>query len=206
MLHMLAAGVLRGGPAALAVEVPGGADPASAPRAAGGAGEASGDEERRRNATEGEGLIGNGVGSTAGGEGGGGPAAATPQEQPEGRAAAAGEEPPVSPGVRVALSLLAFYRGVLSPLMPSTCRFLPTCSNYSIESYKKYGTVRGTVLTAWRLLRCNPWGGRGYDPPAWPPVGLAPLYSVPYTPELTVVLGVALSYWLVTSTIDSLLR
>ncbi|KAG2449832.1 hypothetical protein HYH02_005355 [Chlamydomonas schloesseri] len=116
----------------------------------------------------------------------------------------AGAEPPPSLGVRAALSMLAFYRNVMSPLMPSSCRFLPTCSNYSIESYKKFGVVKGTVLTAWRLMRCNPWGGRGYDPPAWPPVGLEGVYVLPYTPEITVVAGVWLAWWFVTSTIDSL--
>ncbi|GIL76475.1 hypothetical protein Vretimale_6012 [Volvox reticuliferus] len=112
-------------------------------------------------------------------------------------------DPPPSLGVRAALALLGFYRGVLSPLMPSTCRFLPTCSVYSIESYKKFGVARGTVLTAWRLLRCNPWGGRGYDPPAWPPVGLGAIYRYPYTPEISVVLGLAAAYWLVASTLES---
>ncbi|GLC43597.1 hypothetical protein PLESTB_000398200 [Pleodorina starrii] len=114
------------------------------------------------------------------------------------------DEPPPSLGVRAALSALAFYRGVLSPLMPSTCRFLPSCSVYSIESYKKFGVARGSVLTAWRLLRCNPWGGRGYDPPSWPPVGLGAVYRYPYTPEISVVLMLAAAYWLVASTIESL--
>ncbi|PNW70447.1 hypothetical protein CHLRE_17g720183v5 [Chlamydomonas reinhardtii] len=121
-----------------------------------------------------------------------------------GAQAGAEAEPPPSLGVRTALSMLAFYRNVMSPLMPSTCRFLPSCSNYSIESYKKFGVIKGSVLTAWRLMRCNPWGGRGYDPPAWPPVGLEAVYAVPYTPEITVVGGVWLAYWFVASTIDSI--
>ncbi|GFR50595.1 hypothetical protein Agub_g12870, partial [Astrephomene gubernaculifera] len=107
-------------------------------------------------------------------------------------------------GVRAALSLLAFYRNVMSPLMPSTCRFLPSCSVYSIEAYKSYGVVRGSVLTAWRLLRCNPWGGRGYDPPCWPPVGLEALYRLPLTSEVTVALMVAFAFWFVASTVESL--
>ncbi|GLI64794.1 hypothetical protein VaNZ11_008200 [Volvox africanus] len=128
------------------------------------------------------------------------------EEQREESVQPGGEDanPLPSLGVRAALALLGFYRGVLSPLMPSTCRFLPTCSVYSIESYKKFGVARGTVLTAWRLLRCNPWGGRGYDPPAWPPVGLGAIYRYPYTPEVSVVLGLAAAYWLVTSTLESL--
>lgn len=46
----------------------------------------------------------------------------------------------------------------ISPLLPNSCRYVPTCSEYSMEAYKKYGVVKGTVLTAWRLCRCNPLG------------------------------------------------
>lgn len=56
----------------------------------------------------------------------------------------------------------------------------------------RYGIAKGTVLTAWRLLRCNPWGGSGYDPTSWPPVGLAPLFALPYSAEVAVVVGTAL--------------
>lgn len=48
--------------------------------------------------------------------------------------------------------------GEISPLMPKSCRYVPTCSEYSMEAYKKYGVAKGTVLTAWRLCRCNPLG------------------------------------------------
>ena len=58
------------------------------------------------------------------------------------------------------------------PLTPPSCRFVPTCSQYGMTAFRKFGPAKGFVLTAWRILRCNPWGGRGYDPPAWPPVGL----------------------------------
>ncbi|MCO5607793.1 hypothetical protein L7F22_061994 [Adiantum nelumboides] len=44
----------------------------------------------------------------------------------------------------------------ISPFMPSSCRFIPSCSEYSMQAYKKYGVLKGTMLTAWRLLRCNP--------------------------------------------------
>ncbi|XP_021888356.1 UPF0161 protein At3g09310 [Carica papaya] len=70
-------------------------------------------------------------------------------------------------GVKAALSLLQFYKREISPLMPKSCRYIPTCSEYSMEAYKKYGVVKGTVLTAWRLCRCNPLGGSGFDPPRW---------------------------------------
>ena len=75
-------------------------------------------------------------------------------------------------GVSTALWLLAAYQGLISPLIPKSCRFVPTCSNYSRQAVVEFGVAKGTVLTAWRVLRCNPWGGTGYDPPAWPPVSL----------------------------------
>lgn len=56
------------------------------------------------------------------------------------------------------------YRRLISPLLPPSCRFTPTCSQYAIEALRKHGPVKGLVLTAWRILRCNPWGGSGYDP------------------------------------------
>ncbi|KAL3753784.1 hypothetical protein ACJRO7_001082 [Eucalyptus globulus] len=72
-----------------------------------------------------------------------------------------------SPGVKAALSMLRFYKREISPILPNSCRYVPTCSEYSMEAYKKYGVVKGTVLTAWRLCRCNPLGGSGFDPPRW---------------------------------------
>ncbi|KAF6249164.1 hypothetical protein COO60DRAFT_991937, partial [Scenedesmus sp. NREL 46B-D3] len=56
---------------------------------------------------------------------------------------------------------------------------------------RAYGVAKGTVLTAWRLLRCNPWGPSGYDPTAWPPVGLAWLFRVEGSAEVAVVVGLA---------------
>ncbi|XP_002530986.2 UPF0161 protein At3g09310 [Ricinus communis] len=70
-------------------------------------------------------------------------------------------------GVKAALSMLKFYKREISPLLPNSCRYVPTCSEYSMIAYKKYGVVKGTVLTAWRLCRCNPLGGSGFDPPRW---------------------------------------
>ncbi|KAJ6433507.1 hypothetical protein OIU84_017239 [Salix udensis] len=70
-------------------------------------------------------------------------------------------------GVEAAISMLRFYKREISPLLPKSCRYVPTCSEYSMEAYKKYGVVKGTVLTAWRLCRCNPLGGSGFDPPRW---------------------------------------
>jgi len=57
-----------------------------------------------------------------------------------------------------------FYRGCISPMLPPSCRFTPTCSQYALEALKKHGPLRGSWLTLRRLLRCHPWGGSGYDP------------------------------------------
>ncbi|KAH7514477.1 hypothetical protein FEM48_Zijuj11G0093700 [Ziziphus jujuba var. spinosa] len=70
-------------------------------------------------------------------------------------------------GVKAALSVLKFYKREISPILPKSCRYVPSCSEYSMEAYKKYGFVKGSVLTAWRLCRCNPLGGSGFDPPRW---------------------------------------
>ncbi|XP_021641141.2 UPF0161 protein At3g09310 isoform X1 [Hevea brasiliensis] len=70
-------------------------------------------------------------------------------------------------GVKAALSMLRFYKREISPLLPKSCRYVPTCSEYSMIAYKKYGVVKGTILTGWRLCRCNPLGGSGFDPPRW---------------------------------------
>ncbi|XP_057251987.1 UPF0161 protein At3g09310 isoform X1 [Beta vulgaris subsp. vulgaris] len=70
-------------------------------------------------------------------------------------------------GVKAAISMLKFYKREISPLMPKSCRYVPSCSEYSMIAYKKYGVFKGTVLTAWRLCRCNPLGGSGFDPPRW---------------------------------------
>lgn len=56
------------------------------------------------------------------------------------------------------------YRGAISPLFPPSCRYTPTCSRYTIEALKKHGPIRGSYLSAKRILSCNPWGGSGYDP------------------------------------------
>ncbi|KAG0559328.1 hypothetical protein KC19_10G097000 [Ceratodon purpureus] len=78
---------------------------------------------------------------------------------------AEGDSP--SGGVAVALKILQFYKREISPLLPGSCRFVPTCSEYGMQAFKKYGVVKGTILTAWRLSRCNPLGGSGFDPPRW---------------------------------------
>ena len=64
----------------------------------------------------------------------------------------------------VVLGLIRGYQRLVSPLLPPTCRFVPTCSEYGYEAVAKYGILKGGRLAVWRILRCNPFGGSGYDP------------------------------------------
>ena len=57
-----------------------------------------------------------------------------------------------------------FYRYSISPLLPSSCRYTPTCSQYTIEAVKKHGIIKGGWLSIKRIGSCHPWGGSGYDP------------------------------------------
>ena len=59
---------------------------------------------------------------------------------------------------------IRFYQRFISPYTPPTCRFTPSCSQYAIEAIRKHGPFKGLALAVWRILRCNPWGGSGYDP------------------------------------------
>ena len=67
-------------------------------------------------------------------------------------------------GVRIVQAPIRLYRRVLSPALPRRCRYEPTCSHYAVEAVRELGVLRGGVLAAWRLLRCNPWSHGGYDP------------------------------------------
>jgi putative membrane protein insertion efficiency factor len=62
------------------------------------------------------------------------------------------------------LLLVKAYQWLLRPLLPPTCRFHPSCSQYSIEAISKYGALKGFWLTIKRVARCNPWHPGGYDP------------------------------------------
>ena len=69
---------------------------------------------------------------------------------------------------RVAVWLLLlpirFYQLAISPYTPPSCRFTPSCSEYARQAIIKHGPFKGLALAVWRVLRCNPWGGSGYDP------------------------------------------
>lgn len=60
--------------------------------------------------------------------------------------------------------IIKLYQWIISPLIGPSCRFTPTCSQYSLEAFNKYGLIKGLWLTLARIARCNPWGGHGYDP------------------------------------------
>ncbi|WP_310555487.1 membrane protein insertion efficiency factor YidD [Flavobacterium sp.] len=62
------------------------------------------------------------------------------------------------------LFLVRFYQIIISPLLPATCRFTPTCSHYMIEALKKHGLFYGSYLGIKRIFSCHPWGKSGYDP------------------------------------------
>ncbi|MEO7971273.1 MAG: membrane protein insertion efficiency factor YidD [bacterium] len=62
------------------------------------------------------------------------------------------------------IALLRSYKTFVSPFLPPACRFFPTCSEYAAEAIGRYGTIRGTGLALWRLLRCHPFSAGGYDP------------------------------------------
>lgn len=62
------------------------------------------------------------------------------------------------------MTFIKVYQKALSPLFPPACRFAPTCSEYSYQALKKYGAIKGTALSIWRILRCNPFNKGGYDP------------------------------------------
>lgn len=69
-----------------------------------------------------------------------------------------------SAGARGLVWLIRGYRRFVSPLLPPSCRYTPTCSAYAVDAIVMHGAVRGSWLALRRLLRCHPWGGSGYDP------------------------------------------
>lgn len=66
---------------------------------------------------------------------------------------------------KIFIGLIKFYRKYISGMKGApTCKFIPTCSEYSIEAIEKYGALKGGLLSIWRILRCNPFSKGGYDP------------------------------------------
>lgn len=66
----------------------------------------------------------------------------------------------------LALPLLApvlLYRKLISPFIAPRCRYYPTCSTYAVEALRSYGPLKGSILAAWRVVRCNPWSEGGFD-------------------------------------------
>jgi uncharacterized protein len=66
--------------------------------------------------------------------------------------------------VRVLIFVIQLYRHMVSPLRPATCRFVPTCSQYTVDALTEYGLIRGTWLSVARLAKCGPWHRGGWDP------------------------------------------
>ena len=73
-----------------------------------------------------------------------------------------------------ALWLLRLYKRWISPAIPPSCRYVPTCSEFAMEAVERYGVVRGGAMAAWRVLRCHPFAKGGHDPVVKRPAGLKP--------------------------------
>jgi putative membrane protein insertion efficiency factor len=63
----------------------------------------------------------------------------------------------------IAIAPIRVYQRAISPALPKRCKYYPSCSEYAVQSVRSYGILRGLVLAAWRLLRCNPWSHGGVD-------------------------------------------
>lgn len=64
----------------------------------------------------------------------------------------------------VFMALVWLYQKAISPVLPSSCRYTPTCSTYCMQALRKHGPFKGGFYCIRRVLSCNPWGGSGYDP------------------------------------------
>lgn len=64
----------------------------------------------------------------------------------------------------ILLAPIRLYRRFVSPALPARCKYHPTCSAYAVEAVRELSPLRGTIVAAWRLARCNPWSNGGYDP------------------------------------------
>ncbi len=64
----------------------------------------------------------------------------------------------------VAVAAIELYQRAVSPMLPNSCRFYPSCSEYTVLAIRKYGVVRGIYMGSWRIMRCNPFSKGGFDP------------------------------------------
>jgi uncharacterized protein len=65
---------------------------------------------------------------------------------------------------RLTIGLIQLYRWYLSPMLPPTCRYTPSCSLYTVQAIEKYGVLRGVFMGIFRMLRCHPFARGGFDP------------------------------------------
>ena len=65
---------------------------------------------------------------------------------------------------KICIGFIKIYQLGISPILPASCRFIPTCSEYGITALKRFGFIKGSYLTLRRIMRCRPGGGYGYDP------------------------------------------
>jgi uncharacterized protein len=65
---------------------------------------------------------------------------------------------------KVIIFILKAYKRIISPILPDSCRFYPTCSEYAMQAVNKYGVLKGSIKSIYRILRCNPFNKGGYDP------------------------------------------
>ncbi|GAA4288166.1 membrane protein insertion efficiency factor YidD [Georgenia daeguensis] len=70
---------------------------------------------------------------------------------------------PRNPLTWLLLGLVRVYQAVVSPWLPPSCKYYPSCSAYAVTALRRHGAVKGTALAGWRLLRCNPWSHGGVD-------------------------------------------
>ncbi len=63
-----------------------------------------------------------------------------------------------------ALILIRFYQSAIRPMLPNSCRYTPSCSQYATDAINKYGGIKGSWMGIKRIARCHPWGGSGFDP------------------------------------------
>ena len=66
--------------------------------------------------------------------------------------------------LRLSIELIQIYRRCLSPMLPPTCRYTPSCSLYAVQAVEKYGVIRGVFMGILRVLRCHPFARGGFDP------------------------------------------